>query len=168
MEAWDIERARHAVEHARRPRARRDDDRGHESAPVERGSSGSPRSTRRCTFAALALVLLPPLVDGQWGTWFYRGLIFLVPRVRARSSSPLPSRRRGLTSAARRGVLFKGGGPLERVATATAPTLEARARRSKVQCRTRPPAARKRGRGADLRSRRGHCFLVGHSSARCA
>ena len=42
-----------------------------------------------------------------------------------------------LTSAARRGVLFKGGAPLERAATATAPTAEALAEaRVIVQCRT--------------------------------
>jgi cation transport ATPase len=42
-----------------------------------------------------------------------------------------------LTSAARRGVLFKGGGPLERVAAAKAPTLQAVAETGVVvECRT--------------------------------
>ena len=44
-----------------------------------------------------------------------------------------------LTSAARRGVLFKGGGPLERVAAAKSATLQAvREAGVGVQCRTSP------------------------------
>ena len=82
------------------------------------GSSASPRSTRRVvTFAALAVVLVPPLVDGLWGVWFYRGLIFLVLACPCALVISTPvTVVAALTSAARRGVLFKGGGPLERVA----------------------------------------------------
>jgi Cd2+/Zn2+-exporting ATPase len=44
-----------------------------------------------------------------------------------------------LTSAARRGVLFKGGAPMERVAEAKSPTLQAvREAGVAVQCRTSP------------------------------
>jgi cation transport ATPase len=48
-----------------------------------------------------------------------------------------------LTSAARRGVLFKGGAPMERVADAKSPTLQAvREAGVAVECRTRMPADR--------------------------
>ena len=90
------------------------------------------------TFAAIAVVLVPPLFDGDWATWFYRGLIFLVLACRCALLISTPvTVVAALTSAARRGVLFKGGGPLERVATAKAPTLQAVAETGVVvECRT--------------------------------
>jgi cation transport ATPase len=141
MEAWSIERARHAVSTLVGHEPGWGDDSGHESAPVERWIERfAAVYTPVVTFAALALVLLPPLLDGQWGVWFYRGLIFLVLACPCALVISTPvTVVAALTSAARRGVLFKGGAPLERVATATSPTLQAVAEAGvAVQCRTSP------------------------------
>jgi cation transport ATPase len=139
MEAWSIERARHAVSTLVGHEPGWGDDSGHESAPVERWvEKFAAVYTPVVTFAAIAVVLLPPLVDGQWGVWFYRGLIFLVLACPCALVISTPvTVVAALTSAARRGVLFKGGAPLERVATATSPTLQAvREAGVGVQCRT--------------------------------
>ena len=141
MEAWSIERARHAVATLVGHEPGWGDDSGHESAPVERWiEKFAAIYTPVVTFAAFALVLLPPLVDGQWGVWFYRGLIFLVLGCPCALVISTPvTVVAALTSAARRGVLFKGGAPLERVATAKAPTLQAVHEAGvNVQCRTSP------------------------------
>jgi len=127
MEAWSIERARHAVSTLVGHEPGWDDDTGHEAAPVERWIERfAAIYTPVVTFAAIAVVLVPPLFDGDWATWFYRGLIFLVLACPCALVISTPvTVVAALTSAARRGVLFKGGGPLERVATAKAPTLQA-------------------------------------------
>ena len=140
MEAWSIERARHAVSTLVGHEPGWSDDTGHQSAPVERWiEKFASVYTPVVTFAAFALVLLPPLVDGQWGVWFYRGLIFLVLACPCALVISTPvTVVAALTSAARRGVLFKGGAPLERVAAAKSPTMEAvRETGIGVQCRTR-------------------------------
>ncbi len=140
MEAWSIERARHAVSTLVGHEPGWDDDAGHEAAPVERWIERfAAIYTPVVTFAAITVVLLPPLVDGEWATWFYRGLIFLVLACPCALVISTPvTVVAALTSAARRGVLFKGGGPLERVAAAKAPTLQAVADAGVgVQCRTR-------------------------------
>ncbi len=151
LEAWSIDRARHAVSKLVGHEPGWADDRGHESAPVERWIERfAAIYTPVVTFAAIAVVLLPPLyyfltglrpVDsGLWGVWFYRGLIFLVLACPCALVISTPvTVVAALTSAARKGVLFKGGGPLERVAAATAPTLQAVADAGvAVQCRTSP------------------------------
>ena len=139
MEAWSIDRARHAVSTLVGHEPGWDDDTGHEAAPVERWIERfAAVYTPLVTFAAIAVVLVPPLFDGDWATWFYRGLIFLVLACPCALVISTPvTVVAALTSAARRGVLFKGGGPLERVATAKAPTLQAVAETGVVvECRT--------------------------------
>ncbi|HUQ89056.1 MAG TPA: cation transporter, partial [Vicinamibacterales bacterium] len=141
MEAWSIERARHAVSTLVGHEPGWGDDSGHESAPVERWTERfAAVYTPVVTFAAIAVVIVPPLIDGQWGVWFYRGLIFLVLACPCALVISTPvTVVAALTSAARRGVLFKGGAPLERVATAKSPTLQAVQEAGvNVQCRTSP------------------------------
>ncbi len=127
MEAWSIERARHAVSALVGHEPGWGDDSGHEAAPVERWIERfAAVYTPVVTFAAIAVVMVPPLIDGDWGVWFYRGLIFLVLACPCALVISTPvTVVAALTSAARRGVLFKGGAPLERVATAKSPTLQA-------------------------------------------
>jgi cation transport ATPase len=126
MEAWSIDRARHAVTALVGHEPGWGVDGTHESAPVERWIERfAAVYTPVVTFAALAVVVLPPLFDGQWGVWFYRGLIFIVLACPCALVISTPvTVVAALTSAARRGVLFRGGGPLERVAMATAPSLQ--------------------------------------------
>ena len=127
MEAWSIDRARHAVAELVGHEPGWDSGGASESARVERWIERfAAVYTPLVTFAALAVVLLPPLIDGQWAVWFYRGLIFLVLACPCALVISTPvTVVAALTSAARRGVLFKGGGPLERAASVRTPTLEA-------------------------------------------
>ncbi len=139
MEAWSIDRARHAVADLVGHEPGWGEERSHESADAERWiEKFAAVYTPVVTFAALAVAIGPPLVDGRWETWIYRGLIFLVLGCPCALVISTPvTVVAALTSAARRGVLFKGGAPLERAATATAPTAEALAEaRVIVQCRT--------------------------------
>jgi cation transport ATPase len=118
MEAWSIERARVAVSALV----------GHEpgwGADDSTGPAGIERFIERfaavytpfVTSGALTLVLLPPLVDGAWETWFYRGLIFLVLACPCALVISTPvTVVAAVTSGARRGVLYKGGLALERAA----------------------------------------------------
>lgn len=126
MEAWSIDRARHAVTNLVGHEPGWGADGGHEAAPAERWIERfAAVYTPVVTFAAIAVALVPPLIDGQWGVWFYRGLIFIVLACPCALVISTPvTVVAALTSAARRGVLFRGGGPLERVAQAKAPTIE--------------------------------------------
>jgi cation transport ATPase len=141
MEAWSIDRARQAVATLVGHEPSWGDDRGAEAAPVERWIERfASIYTPVVTFAAFAVVLIPPIVDGQWAVWFYRGLIFLVLACPCALVISTPvTVVAALTSAARRGVLFKGGAPMERVAEAKSPTLQAvRETGVAIQCRTSP------------------------------
>lgn len=122
LEVWSIERARDAVTELV----------GHEPGWDEEGSTSSAQVERWIerfaaiytpvvTGAALLLSIVPPLFDGAWATWFYRGLIFLVLACPCALVISTPvTVVAALTSAARRGVLFKGGLALERAAVDTA------------------------------------------------
>ncbi|KGE20996.1 heavy metal translocating P-type ATPase [Paenibacillus wynnii] len=66
----------------------------------------------------LALVLLPPvLLDWNWGTTFYKAMVFLVVASPcALVSSIMPAMLSAISKSARRGILFKGGVHLENMA----------------------------------------------------
>lgn len=139
LEAWSIERARAAVADLVGHEPGWGEEGHHESAPVERWIERfAAIYTPVVTFGALAVVLLPPLIDGHWAMWFYRGLIFLVLACPCALVISTPvTVVAAVTSAARRGVLFKGGGPLERSAGARANTIDALADAGViVRCRT--------------------------------
>ena len=166
MEAWSIDRARHAVADLVGHEPGWESDGAHESATVERWIERfAAVYTPVVTFAALAVVLLPPLVDGQWAMWFYRGLIFLVLACPCALVISTPvTVVAALTSAAKRGVLFKGGGPLERAASVSIPTVPAlRDADVIVECRNRLDGALR----VDVVVMCDHdediAFLVGHA-----
>ena len=141
MESWSIDRARHAVAQLVGHEPGWGEAGAHQSAPVERWiEKFAAIYTPVVFFAAVAVVLLPPIFDGQWPVWFYRGLIFLVLGCPCALVISTPvTVVAALTSAARRGVLYKGGGPLERAAGAKAETLDALASAGVVvACRTDP------------------------------
>jgi cation transport ATPase len=121
MESWSIERARVAVSElvGHEPGWGEDGDRS--AAGVERWIERfAAVYTPLVTSAAVTLVIVPPLFDGEWGTWFYRGLIFLVLACPCALVISTPvTVVAAVTSAARRGVLFKGGLALERAAADT-------------------------------------------------
>lgn len=118
MEAWSIERARIAVSELVGHEPGWGEDGHRTSAGVERWIERfAAVYTPLVTSAALTLVVVPPLFDGAWGTWFYRGLIFLVLACPCALVISTPvTVVAAVTSAARRGVLFKGGLALERAA----------------------------------------------------
>jgi cation transport ATPase len=126
MEAWSIERARVAVSELV----------GHEPGWGDEGETragGVERWIERfaavytplVTAGAVTLAVGPPLFDGAWGTWFYRGLIFLVLACPCALVISTPvTVVAAVTSGARRGVLFRGGLALERAARDAPGTLE--------------------------------------------
>ncbi len=143
MEAWSIDRARAAVAELVGHEPGWGIEGRHESAPVERWIERfAAIYTPVVTFSAIAVVLLPPLVDGQWQTWFYRGLIFLVLACPCALVISTPvTVVAAVTSAARRGVLFKGGAPLERAAQAKEKTVAALSQAGVAIARRTAPGA---------------------------
>ena len=70
-------------------------------------------------FAALALAVVPPVLDGQWSMWFQRALIFLVVSCPCALVISIPlSFFGGIGGASRQGILVKGGNYLEALAGA--------------------------------------------------
>jgi cation transport ATPase len=124
MEAWSIERARREIA-ALVGRGPSLVAHGlHRSAPVERWIERfAAVYTPMVTAAAVALALAPPLIDGNWSVWFYRALVFLVLACPCALVISTPvTMVAALTSAARRGVLVRGGAVLERAAAVRVPT----------------------------------------------
>ena len=122
MEAWSIERARREIA-ALVGRGPSLIAQGlQQSAPVERWVERfAAIYTPTVTSAAMIVAVIPPLIDGQWGDWFYRAHDFLVLACPCALVISTPvTIVAALTSAARHGVLVKGGAVLERAAAAAA------------------------------------------------
>ncbi|MGD9905613.1 MAG: hypothetical protein AB7U83_19245 [Vicinamibacterales bacterium] len=125
LEAWSLERARAALAAVA--------DRGvlaggsQPVAPVERWIERfAAVYTPAVTVAALVVAVGPPLVDGEWGQWFYRALVFLVLACPCALVIATPvTVVAAVTALAHRGVVVKGGGPLELVASTTHASREA-------------------------------------------
>jgi cation transport ATPase len=124
MEAWSIERARREIAAlVGRGPALIAEGLQH-SAQMERWVERFAAVYTPLVVAAAAIVaVVPPLVDAAWATWFYRGLFFLVLACPCALVISTPvTMVAALSSAARRGVLVKGGAVLERAAAATMAT----------------------------------------------
>ena len=71
-------------------------------------------------FAALALAVIPSLLDGQWGTWMPRALNFLVVSCPCALVISIPlSFFGGIGGASKQGILVKGSNYLEALAQAS-------------------------------------------------
>ena len=73
--------------------------------------------TPAVVFAAFALAVVPPIFTGEWSTWIYRALIFLVISCPCALVISIPlSFFAGLGGASREGILIKGSNYLETLA----------------------------------------------------
>lgn len=126
LEAWSLERARDALATVSRRGVVSAESR-QQSAPVERWIERfATIYTPAVTLAALVVAVAPPLVDGQWAQWFYRALVFLVMACPCALVISTPvTVVAAVTALAARGVVVKGGAPLERAATTSHHTREA-------------------------------------------
>ena len=128
LEGWSLERAREALATVA--------DRGalsagrQPAAPVERWIERfAAIYTPAVTLAAIVVALVPPLIDGAWGEWFYRALVFLVLACPCALVISTPVAVVAAVAAlANRGIVVKGGGPLELGATTNHASREALAR----------------------------------------
>jgi len=120
LEAWSLERARDALATVAR-RGVGSADSSQEAAPVERWIERfATVYTPAVTLAALVVAVVPPLMDGQWAEWFYRALVFLVMACPCALVISTPvTVVAAVTALATRGVVVKGGAPLERAAATT-------------------------------------------------
>jgi cation transport ATPase len=124
MEAWSIERARKEIAAlvGRGPSLIAEG--LQHSAQVERWIERFAIIYTPVVAGLAAIVaIVPPVFDGEWSTWFYRGLFFLVLACPCALVISTPvTMVAALTAAARRGVLVRGGAVLERAAEAETPT----------------------------------------------
>lgn len=126
LEAWSLERARDALATVAR-RGVVSAESSQQSAPVERWIERfATIYTPAVTLAALVVAVAPPLLDGQWAGWFYRALVFLVMACPCALVISTPvTVVAAVTALATRGVVVKGGAPLERAAATTHHTRDA-------------------------------------------
>lgn len=126
MEAWSIERARKEIAAlvGRGPSLVAEG--LQHSAPMERWIERfAAVYTPVVTATAVVVAVVPPLFDGEWATWFYRGLFFLVLACPCALVISTPvTMVAALSAAARRGVLVKGGAVLERAASVQTATRQ--------------------------------------------
>jgi cation transport ATPase len=129
LEAWSLERARDALASVA-GRGLLSADGRQPAAPVERWIERfATVYTPAVTIAALVVAIVPALIDGLWAQWFYRALVFLVLACPCALVISTPvTVVAAVTSLARQGVVVKGGGPLELVASTHHTSREALAR----------------------------------------
>lgn len=127
MEGWSLDRARAALNALAGPGSALVSEGMRYAAPTERWIERFAATyTPIVVGTAVLVATVPPLVDQQWASWFYRGLVFLVLGCPCALVISTPvTVVAALTSAARRGVLVKGGAPLERAALATRGSADA-------------------------------------------
>jgi cation transport ATPase len=126
LEAWSLERARDALATVAR-RGAASAESTQQSAPVERWIERfATIYTPAVTLAALVVAVVPPLLDGQWAAWFYRALVFLVMACPCALVISTPvTVVAAVTALATRGIVVKGGAPLERAAATSHYTRDA-------------------------------------------
>ena len=126
LEAWSLERAREALASVANQGVRSADS-SQRSAPVERWIERfAAVYTPAVTLAALVVAVGPPLLDGLWAQWFYRALVFLVMACPCALVISTPVTVVAAVAAlANRGVVVKGGAPLELAASTRYHTREA-------------------------------------------
>jgi cation transport ATPase len=126
LEAWSLDRARDALARVA-SRGVASADGSQETAPVERWIERfAAVYTPAVTLAALVVAIGPPLLDGLWAQWFYRALVFLVMACPCALVISTPvTVVAAVTALATRGVVVKGGAPLERAASTSHHTAEA-------------------------------------------
>jgi cation transport ATPase len=126
LEAWSLDRAREALASVA-SRGVASADRSQETAPVERWIERfAAVYTPAVTLAALVVAIAPPLLDGAWAQWFYRALVFLVMACPCALVISTPvTVVAAVTALATRGIVVKGGAPLERAASTSHHTAEA-------------------------------------------